>query len=370
MSGLSVTGTGISTVMPQAGGTYSNGLTAAVGLPMISDPGFPNPVSGLTLRGAGFTLGARGQGATTIFSFLADGALPSGATLTRASTGWYFNSSLALAAALTDVARWNYSPTLGTLQGLLNEPAATNSLRNASAIGAVAGTPGTQPTNWSLTTTANNVTRQIFASSTEDGLAYAQVKYNGTPSASGSLAVSFDLATQVAALVGQTWIGSSYLEIVLGSLTNLNTIRFVMAERNAGGTQLASQSYTVVPTTAALRTQRFDCLRTLNQATTAFVQFSFGAAYTINLPVDVTLRFGLPQLVQTPGAASPIVTTTVAVTRAADILTLILANGTYTIYITRLSGLTIVSGVVVSGGAYIVPTDLSPLRGVTAIQTA
>ncbi|HTE37215.1 MAG TPA: hypothetical protein VK630_11780, partial [Reyranella sp.] len=81
--------------------------------------------------------------APTTFNFLS-GTLPAGATLTRASIGWYFNSSLALASAATDVGRWTYDPTDGGLQGLLVEPAATNSFRNASAAGAVAGTPGTQ----------------------------------------------------------------------------------------------------------------------------------------------------------------------------------------------------------------------------------
>ncbi|MGQ3301774.1 hypothetical protein [Reyranella sp.] len=58
------------------------------------------------------------------YSFL-NGALPPGAPLTRASTGWYFDSAGVLQSAANDAPRFTYGPSTLALQGLLNEPART-----------------------------------------------------------------------------------------------------------------------------------------------------------------------------------------------------------------------------------------------------
>lgn len=49
----------------------------------------------------------------------------------------------------------------GAPLGLLVEPQRTNSIRNNSMQGAVAGTPGTPPTNWTMGT-ANGISREIL----------------------------------------------------------------------------------------------------------------------------------------------------------------------------------------------------------------
>jgi len=73
---------------------------------------------------------------------------------------------------------------------------------------------------------------------------------------------------------------------------------------------------------------------------------------------------------QGSGASSPIKTSSAAVTRAADVLSLAMIDGTYDIDITRASGVTNVVGTVVSGGSYTVPTDRSPLQSVVARRVA
>lgn len=300
--------------------------------------------------------------------------LPAGAALARASTGWYFNSGLSLTSADTDVARFAYDRNGAGFLGLLVEPAATNGIRNGSAGGASAGTPGTAPTNWVVSSTADSVTRTIVGTGTEDGIPYIDIQYAGTPSASGTKGIRFEAATQIAASIGQAWTGSVFVRVVGGAMTNV-TLDHRINERDSGGAALSSTIAAVSPTGAALRTQRVDVLRTLSTVGVAFVTSQLTLNYTSGQQVGgaaagVTLRIGLPQLVQVAAASTSIVTTSAAVTRAADVLTLTVADGTYAINLARVSGTTNLLGQVVTGGAYTVPTDVSPLRTITARRTA
>ena len=285
-------------------------------------------------------------------------ALPGGASLTRASTGWYFDSSGVLQSAAADEARF-------TATGLLVEPARTNVMRNNTMVGTVAGTPGTAPTNLTFSSTGSGITREIVGTGTEDGIEYIDVKYSGTPSATSNLFLGTEASTQVPALAGQTWETASYTKLVAGSLTN-TTIVVRLVERNGAGTFLVNGTTTVVPTAAALRTQRYSTSRTLTEATTAYVTGYVSASHTSGLAIDFTLRIGLPQFEQAEDVSSPIKTTGAAITRAADVLSLALPDATYDIDIIRESGVTNITGAVVSGGAYTVPTDLSPLQSVIA----
>jgi hypothetical protein len=60
------------------------------------------------------------------------GAMPSGITFTRASTGWYFNSSGALTSAATDAPRFDSDPSTLAAKGLLIEEARTNLFLNSA----------------------------------------------------------------------------------------------------------------------------------------------------------------------------------------------------------------------------------------------
>ncbi|THD38346.1 MAG: hypothetical protein E7773_00925 [Sphingomonas sp.] len=93
--------------------------------------------------GAGFRLNRRGK-VPPVFDFTG-GALPPGASLTRASAGTRCDASGALVSESADVARFDYDPLSHALKGLLIEPAATNA--------ALASQDWTQP-SW----TASNVT--------------------------------------------------------------------------------------------------------------------------------------------------------------------------------------------------------------------
>lgn len=301
------------------------------------------------------------DGSTYVFDFRQPGTLPTDASLTRASTGWYFNSTPALASAATDAGRWNYNPTSGTLEGLLNEAAVTNSLRNATGTG---GSGSTLPTNWLAGGSLATMTQTVTSGQSEDGFACVDVRINGTPNATSSRSFEFDARTQIAALAAQTWVSSPYVRLSAGALTN-TTVTHQLREYTAAGATVATTSSTITPTSAALRTQRFDTTRLLTGGTTAFVNSYVNVAYTSGLAVDLTLRI-FAQLGQVATAGSPIVSTgSAAVTRAADALSLAVRNGTYNVDILRASGAQTLLAQVVSAGTYAVPNDTSPLQTVT-----
>ena len=240
-------------------------------------------------------------------------------TFTRASTGTFFNSAGVLTSAGADVPRFDYNPATLAAQGLLIEEARTNSIRNNTMQGAVAGTPGTLPTNWSVFTALTGLTREVVGTGTENGITYIDIKLSGTPSAAGGYTIYQEAATGVAALSGQTWTISQYLKLQGGSLTGISPVRLYFQENNSGGGYLTEQQTTIAnPTSAALSTQRSSATRTLTNASTAFLSGGLTLGLT-GAAIDITLRIGLPQLEQGAFATSVIPTTTTALTRSADV---------------------------------------------------
>ena len=306
------------------------------------------------------------------YEFNFGGSLPPGATPTRASTGWYFDSAGVLQSAANDVARFNHNPTTFALEGLLNEPARTSVIRNSALGGGVAGSPGTFPTNAGIAS-QGTLTRTL-AFGTVDGMSYMDVRLNGTTSNTGAN-IFFEPVGQIAALTGQTWALRTYVALIAGSLANITLLRPVVEEYTSTPAFIQTRSdpalLNIVPTGAALRTQgRTATLLLSGGVTTASIRPQLGFVFASGVALDVTLRIGLPQIELASASSSPIVTTSAAVTRAADVLSLAMVDGTYDIDITRLSGVTNVVGAVVSGGSYTVPTDLSPLQSVVARRVA
>lgn len=247
------------------------------------------------------------------------GSLDSRITFTRASTATYFDSAGVLQSASNDVARFDYNPATLAPLGLLIEESRTNSIRNNTMQGAVAGTPGTLPTNWGTFTVLTGLTREIVGTGTESGITYIDIRLSGTPSGAGSYNFYAETSTGVAALNGQTWTNSGYFKLQAGTLTGITSVRLYFQENNSGGGYLTEQNIGITnPTSAALNTQRASATRTLNQATTAFLMPGFNLLLT-GAAIDITLRIGPPQLEQGAFATSVIPTTTTALTRAADV---------------------------------------------------
>jgi hypothetical protein len=266
---------------------------------------------------------------TLLLDFANVGQLDPRITFTRASTGTFTDSVGVLQTAAIDAPRFDYDPVTLACKGLLIEESRTNSIRNNTGQGAVAGTPGTLPTNWDVTSSGSGITREIVGTGTEDGIQYVDIRFFGTGSGSAIPQIRPETTTQVVAAVGQSWSASWYLRIVGGSTTGISagTWQSIWQERDASGVSLTVVSVIVsAPTTADLRGQRLSLSRTLTDAGVARLTNRIQFSVTDGVPIDITLRIGLPQLELGAFATSVIPTTTTALTRAADVATMTGAN--------------------------------------------
>ena len=253
-------------------------------------------------------------------NFLTGDALDPRITFSRGTTATYFNSAGVLATAGTSDARFDYNPSTLAAQGLLIEEQRTNSIRNNTMQGAVAGTPGTAPTNWTISTTNAELVSSVIGTGTESGITYIDVRISGTMTASRDLDIAFEVSNNIAALNAQTWAESVYLREVGGSQTNISAIYLQANTYTAASVYVNSPWFaTKTVTTAALATQKFSESQTLSGATIAFIQPLIKVRTAASGAVNFTLRIGLPQLEQGAFATSVIPTTTTALTRNADV---------------------------------------------------
>jgi len=259
-----------------------------------------------------------GAGPTINMDFAGTAALPPSVTFTRASTGSYFDATGTLQSAAIDVARLDYNPSTLQCNGLLIEQQRTNSVRNNTMQGTAAGTPGTLPTNWIGDTTVAGVTRQIVGTGVEKGITYIDIRVSGTTSGALIFGIQTEGNTQTAALNAQRWTSSLYARVVAGSFANITRVSHIVRYNDAAGVLLTSGALDIIPTTAALNTQRFANTVLSSNALTAFVGQVFQVEAGAGVAIDITLRIGLPQLELGFYASSVIPTTTAEVTRALD----------------------------------------------------
>jgi hypothetical protein len=236
-------------------------------------------------------------------------------TFTRASSGTYVNSAGVLQTAATDVPRFDHNPTTLESLGLLVEEQRTNSIRNNTMVGAVAGTPGTVPTNWSDLPTSNGLSGQIVGVGTQLGITYIDIRYSGTTTAASSTVIQPELSAQTVAATGQSWTASSWLSLAGGSTSGLTFAQRVTGRTSIGG--FLENTDTSVSLTGTLT--RYAASIALANVLTARASCDIVFSYASGAVIDITLRIGLPQLEQGAFATSPILTSTAAVTRSADV---------------------------------------------------
>ena len=285
------------------------------------------PLVGVTSEWQRFSFTATST-STTIrlgvnLSGIADAVDLWGAQLEQSTTvGEYIPTT----STINSAPRFDHNPTTGESLGLLVEEAKTNSIRNNTGVGAVAGTPGTLPTNWSVASSVSGLSSQIIGTGTESGIAYIDIKWTGTPSANGTIQHTFESNTNTAAVSGQSWTSAVYQRLVGGVIPG--TTSLLVVERSVANSFLASSSTNVTVTDSALINQRLAHSRTLNNALTAYVNSRLDVSVVSGVAVDFTFRIGLPQLELGAFATSVIPTTsaTATATRSADVASITAAN--------------------------------------------
>lgn len=288
---------------------------------LISPPAGTLPPAYGAVSVSGVLPPAYGDAAALNLNFTSNNALDSRITFSRASNATYFDSTGTLQTAGSGVARANafqdHNPSTLAPLGFLIEEQRTNSIRNNTMQGAVAGTPGTLPTNWVYFVVAGGLTRTIVGTGVESGIEYMDVRISGTTTGANGVTFCPDFG---AAATGQSWTASMYWRIVAGSTTGVTSWALGVIENTSGGVFVTGAFYPqTAPTSAGLATQRAVATRTLSGGATVAQAVHVPQ---INIPnstaVDFTLRIGLPQLEQGAFATSVIKTTTAAAVRLAD----------------------------------------------------
>ncbi len=256
--------------------------------------------------------------ATLVLDFLNASTLDSKINFTRASSGTYIDSTGTLQTAGNNVARFEYDALTSAAKGLLIEESRTNSVRNNTMVGAVAGTPGTLPTNWAVSG-LGTLTQQVVGTGTLKGVTYIDIRFSGTTSTT-QLSVRFEPSNGAAGTNGQTFSFSSWLALAAGSLTNITYVFCNANIYNASSGYLTTPTFSgfdgATPTSTLIR--RSGTL-TISSATAAFIQPQIGFTFASGASIDITIRIGLPQLELGGTSTSVIATTNAAVTRSADV---------------------------------------------------
>jgi len=189
-----------------------------------------------------------------------------------------------------------------------------NLIRNNTMQGAVAGTPGTVPTNWS--NAFASATIEIIGTGTENGIDYIEIRYSGTPTIDGQL--RFETITAINALDAEVWTVSAYVSLVAGDMTNMTGLRFLINEREEDGTAVATQIGSNFDSSLTSSLQRFESTLTLaGGGTVAHGQPSLSLNWDGSGAVEFTLRIGWPQMNRGDTALKNVSTTNAAIWEAA-----------------------------------------------------
>lgn len=225
----------------------------------------------------------------------------------RASGATYMDQEGILREAVANQPRIDYDPVTKVCKGLLFENQSTNLITNPRAAGAVAGTPGTVPTNWILTNTAAHA-RRIVGTGTLNGIPYIDIEY--TVSA-GAAALGLIIPTDPVGTPNTTYFGSCYMQVISGTAPQM---RFVWQD----GVNTYNDAFFTVSTSTFTRYQSSFTSEPGATLARLVIGVNASAGGTV-----FTIRFGGPQTEVGTYVSSlilPPVNTLAASTRAADSL--------------------------------------------------
>jgi hypothetical protein len=249
--------------------------------------------------------------------------------------------------------RFDHDPSSGQLQGLLIEPASANACANSRALA------GTGWTSVNLTTSDNSETSpdgtNNAARLTEDNTTNVhECEYNTVNIVNGS---TYGLSCFVKNVSGSRWLqlslgGGQYFnfnpstgEVGSGSGVSSITVRQV-----ANGWWRIGAHY---PASATVGTSIRLYMADSGTATGAPSYAGDGSSAIVVWGVQLdNADVGVTSYIPTRGAT---------LTRSADELELLRANGTYDVEITRQDGVEVLADQVISAGTFAVPASASPI---------
>jgi hypothetical protein len=178
-------------------------------------------------------------------------------------------------------------------------------------VGAVAGSPGTLPTNWSQFF-GTGLTRTVVGTGTENGLPYVDVRFNGTVTTI-STEISTETASAISVSNGQVWSNSAFIKIISAPLPP-NSYSLKSYYWN-GGVYVTESNTLYTPTTTLAR---YSAAQTVPAGTITHTSQSLRMNLTNGATYDFTIRIAAPQMELGAYATTWVPTTTTAVTRIKD----------------------------------------------------
>lgn len=304
-----------------AGGNGQTGPASGAGTCVNvagADPCGTNSVLVPTITGTCVNSGGDPCGTNTL-QFVLPGFSPGGIDCYLAKSLYYGNCALTVSRASSATCNdatgnWytvgNNLPCLTNL-GLWVWEARTNGIRNNTMQGAIAGTPGTLPTNWSVLD-SHAVTTNVIAFGVENGLNYIDVSVTGTPNATQAYRLGFETPTQIVASYGQTQTVSWFLRQSGGSTTNVGQFDAGFETYTGGGSLVYAYNNGSTNLVTIMNSyQRASFVATLNGSTEAFILPDLEMLLTSGQAINITFRIGWPQLELNPLINSSVASATV-----------------------------------------------------------
>jgi hypothetical protein len=175
----------------------------------------------------------------------------------------------------------------------------TNFVHNPRAEGCVSGrigAGGEAPRRWRLEA-PEGVAIEISGAGEDDGLPFVDIRFSGTPAASGECRVYPEPGAAIAARPGQDWTVSCHLCLIAGALGGVAGVNLYIDEMSADGAYLTGASYAQTRLCGDdLALQRASATRRLERldaaAMTAYLQLPVAAETAL----DLTLRIAGMQI--------------------------------------------------------------------------
>lgn len=206
-----------------------------------------------------------------------------------------------------------------------------NVITNPSFTGAIAGTPGTDPTGMTHGG-SSGLTYQVVGTGVEAGMNYVEIRWSGTTTANGNELFVFDNSPSPA-VIGQTWFGSFSAKMSGGSLTNIldGQLYLGIVSDDASFNYINGAFPPFIPD-GSIQPQSLQLM--LPDVGTAYVNLGVYFNCNTGVAIDITLRLYVPVLYRNTFGTSVLASLTaikhnsgVVLTAAVNILSSLTRSG-------------------------------------------
>jgi len=182
------------------------------------------------------------------------------------------------------------SPSGFVLAGPTGDLNVNNGIRNFTMSGAVVGSPGTLPTNWSIAGLPTGVTSSVASTGTANGFNTVSITLSGTNTSgsTGFPVLAFEASTTIPGVKGQTWSGSLFFS---SSGTSQFGWQYFIIESNTGSFLTQHSLFnTLTPATLSY----FNGITGLTNSSTTNIQPYIGPSIPNSATVSQTITIGWP----------------------------------------------------------------------------